>query len=70
MEAQTPPWAWKLQAPPAQIPEQLWLACDAQSPAPSHFDAGVSMVDGLQLPQTAAWHWVPDGHFAHCPDSH
>ena len=56
--------------PPAQIPGQLSLACDAQSPAPSHFDAGVSSVDGLPLAHTAAWHCVPDGHFAHCPDSH
>jgi hypothetical protein len=24
----------------------------------------------LPLPQTAAWHCAPEGHFAHCPDWH
>ncbi len=53
-----------------QIAEQLSVAGVAQSPAPSHFDAGVSNVGGVPFEQEAATHWVPEGHLAHCPDSH
>jgi hypothetical protein len=42
----------------------------AQFPAPSHLAAGVSVVVGFPFEQEAALHCVPDGHFAHCPDTH
>jgi hypothetical protein len=70
LEAQAPPWVWNVHAPLAQIPGQLWLACDAQSPAPSQIEAGVRPVEGAPLAQEAAWHCVPKGHFAHCPAWH
>jgi len=68
--AQAPPWTWKPHAPLAQIPAQLWLACDAQWPAPSHFEAGVRLVDGVPLAQAAALHSVPEGQVAHWPAWH
>jgi hypothetical protein len=46
------------------------MAAVAQSPAPSHFAAGVSAVGGVPLEQLAAAHWVPEGHFAQTPASH
>ena len=46
------------------------MADVAQFPAPSHFAAGVSVVVGLPFEQVAALHCVPEGHFAHCPDTH
>jgi hypothetical protein len=42
----------------------------AQFPAPSHFAAGVSVVVGFPFEQVAALHCVPEGHFAHCPETH
>lgn len=46
------------------------VAAVAQLPAPSHFAAGVSVVEGLPLAQLAALHCVPEVHFVHCPAEH
>jgi len=52
------------------MPGQLMVAEVAQFPAPSHFAAGVSVVVGLPFEQVAALHCVPEGHLAHCPETH